>query len=91
MDPTSDSGISQVFGKVLDTVTYGLSRVIDSEYPTPWVVTDPSGYQYAVGPNGQYYMRGAPGLVPGAAAPMSSGTGLLIALAIGGIAFLALK
>lgn len=91
MDPTSDSGISQIFGRVLDTVNYGLSRAIDAEFPQPWAVNDPAMAQWTIGPQGQYYYRGQPAMQPGAVPGALTPGVLLIGAALLGLAFVALK
>ncbi len=84
---SADAGVSGVFAQILGTINYGLNRAIDQEFGQPWSVNDPAGWQYAVGPQGGYYVRGQPGAAPASTPSLSP----LVIVAIGALLFLALK
>lgn len=65
---------------------YQLRKDIDSERQQPFLVNDPAGYQYMVGPGGQLFTRGQ----PSALLPASVSSNPLIVVALIGAAGLAL-
>ena len=90
--PAAGDGVSGVFEQILGTINYGLNRAIDREFGAPWTVNDPAGWQYAIGPQGGYYVRGQPGQLPGVSQPQPNPLpGMVVAVGLAALLFFALK